>query len=76
MMAEHCVLDLEGTLARLAAGDPEPPAKHRVEEGEEHRRMVRMCCSAGESRFPRPTGIADWQPGFGEHCFRCVPWGE
>jgi hypothetical protein len=43
LVAEYGVLDLESALARLAAGDPEPPAKHRVEEGEEHRRMVRSC---------------------------------
>jgi hypothetical protein len=30
LVAEHGVLDLEGTLARLTAGDPEPPAKMHV----------------------------------------------
>jgi hypothetical protein len=56
-VAEHGVLDHEGTLARPATGDQEPPAKQRVEEGEEHWRMERRCWSGGESGFPRPTGL-------------------
>jgi hypothetical protein len=56
-VAEHGILDLESTLAGPTTGEPEPPPHHRVDEGEEHRQIVRRRWSGGESGFPRPTGL-------------------
>jgi len=41
LVAEHGILDLESTLAGPTTGEPEPPPHHRVDEGEEHRQIVR-----------------------------------
>ena len=35
-MTEHGVLDLKGSVPRLATRQPEPPAHHPLDEGEEH----------------------------------------
>lgn len=61
-MTEHRVLDLEGAHGGRAAETSDHPSHHRVEEEEQHRRMVRRWWSAGESRFPRPTGPAREAP--------------
>ncbi len=55
-MAEHRVLVLEGATGGRAAENPDPPSHHRVQEDEEHWRMVRSRMSVGESVFQPPTG--------------------
>jgi len=49
LVAQHGVLDLEGSVPGPATGEAKPPAQHRVEEGEEHRRIVRRRWSGRES---------------------------